>query len=109
MRLVNERTGTVVADHVELATTRAARRRGLLGRDTLPPTAAFVLSPCFSVHTAFMKFPLDVLFVDSDSVVRRVVQMPPWRIAVDPRARVVIEMAAGVPRDVRVGDRVAMR
>lgn len=106
MRLVNARTGGVVAADVEIAATRSTRRRGLLGRSGLDPQAALVLSPCVSVHTAFMKFPIDAVFVDRDGVVRRVVTMPAWRAAVDVGARAVIELAAGGARDVRVGDRL---
>ncbi len=108
MPLVNQRTGRIVAETVELANTRRARRRGLLGRTSLHPEAAFVLSPCFSVHTAFMKFPIDVVFVSRDGVVQRVVAMPPWRAAVEPRARAVIEMAAGGGSRLCVGDRLAV-
>jgi uncharacterized protein len=64
--LINERTGKPVARVVEVANTRAARNRGLLGRDGLGASHAIVLSPCFSIHTAFMRFPIDVLFVDCD-------------------------------------------
>ena len=106
MRLVNARNGDVVARDVEIAATRATRRTGLLGRDALDPATAFILSPCFSVHTAFMRFPIDVVFLDADGVVQRVVAMPAWRIAIDVRARAVIEMAAGSARDVRAGDRL---
>lgn len=106
MRLVNARTGAVVATDVEIAATRATRRRGLLGRSGLDPQAALVLSPCFSVHTAFMKFPIDAVFVDREGVVRRVVTLPAWRAAVDVGARAVIELAAGGARDVQVGDRL---
>lgn len=106
MRLVNARSGAVVATDVEIAATRATRRRGLLGRSGLDPQAALVLSPCLSVHTAFMKFPIDAVFVDRDGVVRRVVALPAWRAAVDVGARAVIELAAGGARGVQVGDRL---
>jgi uncharacterized protein len=108
MQLLNVRTDEVVASAVEVAVTRATRRHGLLGRDWLDPAAALVLSPCFAVHTAFMRFPIDVLFVDSDDVVCRIVrELPPWRIAIEPRARAVIELAAGAAASrVAVGDRV---
>lgn len=106
MRLINARTGDVVAQEVEIAATRASRNKGLLGRDSLDPATAFILSPCFSVHTAFMRFPIDVVFVDADGMVQRVVAMPAWRIAIDVRARAVIEMAAGSAGDLRAGDRV---
>jgi uncharacterized membrane protein (UPF0127 family) len=107
MQLINERTSMAVASIVELAVTRAARRRGLLGRDALDVSAGMMLAPCVSVHTAFMRFPIDVVFVDRDGVVRKIVRdLKPWRIAASPRAYAAIEIAAGIERDVAPGDRL---
>ena len=105
MRLVNTRTGTTVAGIVELAMTRSARRRGLLGRDALDLSTALILAPCVAVHTVFMRFPIDVVFVDRDWHVRRIVRnLQPWRIAASPRAYAAVEMAGGVERDLVPGD-----
>jgi uncharacterized membrane protein (UPF0127 family) len=107
--LINERTGKPVATVVEVADTRAARNQGLLGRDGLDASHAFVLSPCFSIHTAFMRFAIDVLFVDRDGCAVKIVpSLGPWRLAMALRARHVVELAAGELRgsDVRVGDRL---
>jgi len=107
MQLINARTSMAVASVVELAVTRADRRRGLLGRDALDVSAGMMLAPCLAVHTAFMRFPIDVVFVDREGVVRKIVrQMKPWRIAASPRAYAVIELAAGIERDVVPGDRL---
>jgi uncharacterized membrane protein (UPF0127 family) len=109
--LVNESTAGTVASRVELALDRSSRRRGLLGRLWMPPTSAIVLSPCWMVHTAFMQFRIDVLFVDEHGRVVQVVrELRPWRIAMSSRARVVIELAAGVAaqRDINIGDRVTL-
>jgi uncharacterized protein len=107
--LMNARTGEPIATDVEMADTRAARRKGLLGRDGLEPTAALILLPCFSVHTISMRFPIDVIFLDKAGVVLRVVKhMAPGRMAVSFRAHAVVELAADAPgaRDVAVGDRL---
>ena len=103
--LINARTNQIVATDIEIADTSETRRKGLLGRESLDPAAALILVPCFSVHTAFMQFPIDLLFVDRDGEVVRVVRnLEPWRIA----AHAVVELAAGVIGldDVRVGDRL---
>jgi uncharacterized membrane protein (UPF0127 family) len=60
LRLINESTGATVASQVELALDRTSRTRGLLGRASLAPASAPVLSPCWTVHTAFMQAALDV-------------------------------------------------
>ena len=112
MLLLNERTGDLVAKDVELASTRETRRKGLLGRESLGAEAALVLTPCCSIHTAFMRFPIDVAFVDRDGrVIRFVRDLKPWNIAVSLRARAAIEFAAGSlrARDVRLGDRLYVR
>ena len=96
MQLINERTRKSVADSVEIADTRATRNRGLLGRAGLDERAALMLIPCFSVHTAFMRFSIDVVFLDGDGcVVRTVSRLAPWRMAVCLRARSVVELPAG--------------
>jgi uncharacterized membrane protein (UPF0127 family) len=110
--LVNERTRTVVARDVEVADTRRTRRKGLLGRDRLSPSSALVITRCWAIHTAFMRFDIDVIFVTREGHVVRVVRdLPPWRMAITPRADRVIEMAAGSlgETDVAVGDRLTIQ
>src|SRR5215510_5472926 len=109
MQLINSRTSMAVASVVELAVTRTDRRRGLLGRDALDLSGGMMLAPCVAVHTAFMRFPIDVVFVDREGVVRKIVRdLKPWRIAASPRAYAAIELAAGVERDVVPGDRLVL-
>jgi len=107
MRLINARTGSPVASLVEVAVTRADRRRGLLGRDGLDQSAALILAPCAAVHTVFMRFPIDVVFVDRDGRVRTIIRnLQPWRVAASPRAYAAVELAGGVERDLIRGDRL---
>ena len=104
----NARTGALIASTVEIADTRAKRRRGLLGRERLDPGAALVLTPCFMIHTLSMRFAIDVIFLNSEGVVVKVVErMEPGRIAIA-RARSVVELAAGTvaARGVAIGDRI---
>jgi uncharacterized membrane protein (UPF0127 family) len=109
--LTNARSRTVIARDVEVAVTRAARRKGLLKRTSLSPDTALVLAPCFAVHTAFMRFPIDVVFVDRAGYVRHIVRdLRPWRIAASRGAYATIEFAAGVADslDLQVGDRLCL-
>jgi uncharacterized membrane protein (UPF0127 family) len=108
-RLINARSGEAIATDVELALTRSARRRGLLERDSLDPAAALVLSPCIAVHTAFMRFAIDVIFVDKAGRVTRVVKhLMPWRVAASWGAYATIELPAGAldRHNIVVGDRL---
>jgi uncharacterized membrane protein (UPF0127 family) len=112
VQLINERTRKPIADLVEVADTRKTRRRGLLGRDRLDDGAALMLVPCASIHTAFMRFPIDVVFIDGDGcIVRTASRVQPWRLRVALRARAVIELPAGRldKGDVAVGDRLYLK
>jgi len=107
--LMNERTHEPVATALELAVTRRARRRGLLGRNGLDDSEALILAPCTAVHTAFMRFAIDVLFLDRDGCAVKIVpDVAPWRIAAAARAYAVVEMAAGSAKrhGVQLGDRL---
>ena len=109
MALVNQRTDEALADRIELAVTRNDRRKGLLGRDVFETSSALIIAPCFSIHTMFMRFDIDAVFVDDDGRAVKVVQgMGPWRIAVQPFAHAVVELPAGSLRErpVGVGDRL---
>ena len=109
LTLINQRTDEALAERVEVAVTRRDRRKGLLGRSGLEPASALIIAPCFSIHTMFMRFDIDAVFVDEDGRVVKVVRdMTPWRIAVDPTAHAVVELPAGSLRDrqVNVGDRL---
>jgi uncharacterized membrane protein (UPF0127 family) len=104
---MNDRTRSAVALEVDVAATRAARRRGLLGRKSLGATEGLLLTPCKAVHTVGMRFPIDIIFIDRDGrAVRIVPALAPWRIAMSARAKAVIELAAGqaAASDIRVGD-----
>jgi uncharacterized membrane protein (UPF0127 family) len=107
--LMNERTRQPVATSVEIAATRRSRRRGLLGRDRLAEATAMLLAPCTAVHTAGMRFAIDVVFVDRQGFAVKIVRdLQPWRIALASGARAVIEMPAGSLRwgEVLPGDRL---
>ena len=104
---MNDRTRSAVALEVDVAATRATRRRGLLGRDRLGANEGLLLTPCKAVHTVGMRFPIDVIFIDRDGrAVRIVPALAPWRIAMSARAKAVIELAAGTAAasDIRIGD-----
>ena len=109
--LMREGAAVPVASRVEIAVSRRARRRGLLGRQRLDSNAALVLVPCAAVHTACMRFPIDVVFVNREGrAVHIVTHMQPWRVAMAPSAHAVIELAAGAveKHDIRIGDVVRL-
>jgi uncharacterized protein len=103
------RDGEVLAA-VEMAETARARRRGLLHRDGFD--GALVLRPCHNVHTAGMKFSIDVAFCDVEGTVLRTTTLAPWRISpIVRRSAFAIEAEAGAFDRWRLarGDRVELR
>jgi uncharacterized protein len=93
-----------------VADTRAARRRGLLGRDDLD--GALMIAPCRSVHTIAMRFAIDVAYVDRDGSVIATSAMRSGRVGLPRwRARSVIEAAQGsfASWNLRIGSVVALR
>ena len=107
--LRNARHEHVVARAIETAFDRKTRNRGLLGRSTLADDAALILAPCNSIHTFFMRFAIDVVFVDRDGRIRRARQsLGPWRIQAAFRAFAVVEFASGAlaRSETRAGDRL---
>ena len=102
--------GRIVCESVEVADRWTRRLLGLTGRRRLPPGTGLLLRPGFSIHTAFMRFAIDAVFVDHDLVVLRIEHtMRPFRTASCRGAREVVELAAGecARRGLAVGDRVA--
>ena len=71
-RAVHERTGKVLAEDLESATSLLALTAGLMFRRTLEPGRGLWLNPCNGIHMMFMRFPIDAVFLDSRERVRKV-------------------------------------
>jgi uncharacterized protein len=112
VRVVNCRSGAILGDRVALAVGVGSRLRGLLGRSGLSPGEGLWLEPCSSIHMFFMRFAIDVLFVDSGgAVVKRCVEIRPWRVAAGGiSARAALELPVGVVErsETQIGDRLAI-
>ena len=88
--------GTVVCERCLLAETPFARLRGLLGKRRLPAGEGLLLRPAASIHTAFMRFAIDAVFLDrGDRVLKVSPAMEPWRVSSCRKARSVLELSAG--------------
>jgi uncharacterized membrane protein (UPF0127 family) len=101
--------GTTVCERCEIADLPLGRLRGLLGRRGLEPGAGLLLEPSNSIHTFFMLFPIDVVFLDSElRVLRTRTHLGPWRVAGVKRARAVLELPAGEVdrRGIEVGEQL---
>jgi len=83
--------------------------RGLLGRRELPNGEGILLRHAGSIHTFFMRFPIDAVFLDREQVVLRIEpDVPPWRALGQRHARAVLELSAGEAerRRIRVGEQL---
>jgi uncharacterized membrane protein (UPF0127 family) len=99
----------VVCEECLVAATPLTRMRGLLGRSSLPSGQGILLRPAASIHTFFMRFPIDVVFLDDElRVVEIAADLRPWRAAGKRGARAVLELPAGecARRGLAVGDQV---
>ena len=96
---------------MELADTSAKRRTGLLKHERLEPGHGLWIVPCESVHTFFMKFPIDLVYVDKRHKVRKVSHaVAPWRMSACLSAHSVIELPAGTAErsGTQAGDELAV-
>ena len=97
MKIINETKGTVLAENVIVANTFFGWIIGLLNRSEILPGEALLIRPCNSVHTFFMKFPIDVVFVSKDHrILITIPNMKPFRFSqVVLESRFVLELPAG--------------
>jgi uncharacterized protein len=88
--------GSVACSRCVIADSFATRLRGLLGRRSLDPDEGLLIRPAGSVHMLFMRFAIDVVFLDAELRVRKVVAgLRPWRMAGCRGAKAALELPAG--------------
>jgi uncharacterized membrane protein (UPF0127 family) len=96
MKVENQTRKTVLANSVEVADTGPKRNKGLLGRKGLAPGTGLWILPCESVHTFWMQFPLDLVYLDRGLRIRKIrTNVGPWRMSACLSAHSVIELGAG--------------
>jgi len=97
MKITNVTKNTVIAENAGVASTLWARTKGLLGRASIAPGEALIITKCRSIHMLFMKFAIDAIFVDRNHrVVHLTGNIKPFQLsAYVPRADFVIECAPG--------------
>ena len=109
-RILNVSKGTVVAEDVAVARSLWGRFRGLMLRREMAPDEALLIEPSASIHTAFMRFPIDVVFLDREKqVVKVAANVRPFRAALS-RGHSALELNAGSAgrANVAEGDRLVI-
>lgn len=96
LRVLNLTRNTEIACMLEVADSGPKRNKGLLGRASLSPGEGLWIIPCEAVHTFWMQFPIDLVWLDaSKRILKLTAGVPPWRLAGSLWARSVLELPAG--------------
>jgi uncharacterized membrane protein (UPF0127 family) len=91
---------TLLADRAEVARTGPKRSKGLLGRAGLKRGEGMWIIPCEAVHTFFMRFPIDLIYLDRKHRIKKVrANVRPWRISVCLSAHSILELPCGTIHD----------
>jgi uncharacterized membrane protein (UPF0127 family) len=109
---VRNQTRNVILGHaIDVADSSAKRRTGLLKHTSLEPGTGLWIVPCESVHTFFMKFPIDLVYLDKKHKVRKVRHaVQPWRLSACLSAHSILELPAGAAAETgtQAGDELAI-
>jgi uncharacterized membrane protein (UPF0127 family) len=97
MKIYNSTQNNIIAEEVKVAENFFTRSVGLLSRKYISENEALIIKPCCSIHTFFMKFEIDVLFVGANGkVISLYENVKPWRILpIHLKSQYVIELCAG--------------
>lgn len=113
MKLINSDGNSILADEIRPAKTFFSRLKGLMFRKKLKEGEALLLEPCNMVHTFFMRFPLDIVFLDRGMKVVYIIEnMEPWKCSPMVKGcRSIIELPSGAvcKSGVRPGDILELR
>ncbi|MFH1442005.1 MAG: DUF192 domain-containing protein [Candidatus Omnitrophota bacterium] len=97
MKIINNTKNTILAEEAYIADTVFTRVKGLLGKQSFDEGSALIIKPCNSIHTFFMRFTIDVVFVNSNNAVVKILpKIAPNKISgVYFKAYFAIELPAG--------------
>jgi hypothetical protein len=96
LQILNLTRGTTLATRLDVADSGPKRNKGLLGRKSLEPGEGLWIVPCESVHTFFMQFAIDLVYLDRNHRIKKVrSSVPPWRLSACLSAHSILELPAG--------------
>jgi uncharacterized membrane protein (UPF0127 family) len=103
-KVVRAKDNLTVVPNCGIAKTPWSRIRGLLGKSELAPGHGLMIDPCNQVHTFFMQFPIEVIFLSSKNEILKMSHLPPWRISsLVWKARRVLEIPSGTIANQKLG------
>lgn len=110
VKIINQRSNEIIGSQIVYANTYYKRFIGLIGKNELNSNEGLFLTPCNSIHMMFMKFPIDLIFLDrKNKIVHITENIKPWQISrIVFRGQSVLEVAAGKVKETesKVGDRI---
>lgn len=113
MKACNVKNGKELSDNIQVATHLFERMKGLLGKNELRAGESLWIKPCMSIHTFFMKFPIDVIFLNKQNeVIAAIENLQPNRLtSLYPKAVSVLELPAGTIEATAtvIGDEIEIR
>jgi len=108
VKVTNLRNGREISNNLAVANSLLKRMKGLLGKTEMKAGEALLIKPCMSIHTFFMRFPIDIIFLNKrNKVIALIKNLKPNRLTrLYPSAASVLELPAGTlnTTDTRVGD-----
>lgn len=106
MKCINAKTGKIIAANLEMKDSYLGRLIGLLGKKGLKEGQGIVLKPCSQIHTCFMRFAIDVVFISKDLKVLKIIKnMGAWHFSpIVLKSLYTLEVAAGAIKDLNEGD-----
>ena len=111
MQAFNKTKNECLARDLAVAQSFLARVKGLLGKQSIKEGEGMLLEPCYQIHTCFMKFPIDILFIDKNlNVIKLIKNMVPFRISgIYMRAKGALELPSGKLEETRteIGDLIS--
>ena len=112
MKCFNETTGKLIADNLKMVDGFFGRLVGLLATSALKHGQGIVLKPCTQIHTFFMRFSIDAVFIDKEFNVLYVIEdMKPWRLSpLLLKSMYTVELSAGsLKGSVKAGDKICFK
>lgn len=101
--------GEIICEKMLVANKILDRMKGLMFSEELPDCDGFLIAPCNSIHTFFMLYNLDILFLDKNfKVIKAIYNLSPWKMTwIYLKANQVLEMKAGtLKKDIKTGDQL---
>ena len=99
--------GSIICHKMIVASDLLSRMKGLMFSESMPECDGFLIKPCNSIHTFFMRYPLDLIFLDKNfKVVKVIYDLAPWKMTwIYLKSHQVLEMKAGtLKRNVNSGE-----